>query len=96
MANTQFDTQPKNGQHFSTATGSSARNGTAISADAVTVHTSTDVYLKVGGGTVEASSSDYDMHLVAGAYIKLSMNGKTHIAARAVASEGVFYINDEK
>lgn len=95
MANTQYDTQPKKGQHFSTS-GTSARNSTSISADAVTVHASADVYFKVGDSTVTASSSDYDMHLVAGAYIKFPMNGKTHIAAIQVSSAGVFYINHEK
>ena len=95
MSNTTYKTSPKNGQHFSTS-GTSARNATAISADTVTVHCSADTYYKMGGIAVVASASDYDMHLVAGAYIELTMNGATHIAALQVTSAGVFYINDEK
>ena len=95
MANTTYKTTPRNGQHFSTS-GTTARNTTAISADSVTVHASQDVYFKVGGSSIEASSSSYDMHLAAGAYVEITMNGATHIAAIQVSTAGVFYINEEK
>jgi hypothetical protein len=95
MGNSLHKTKPKNGQHFSTSA-TSARNTTAISSDTVTVHASADVYFKAGTSTVTVSASDYDMHLAAGTYIELVMNGHTHVAAIRVSADGVFYINDEK
>lgn len=90
-----FQSAPKNGQHFTTS-GTSARNSTAISSDSATVHASADVYLKIGTSGVVASSSDYDMHLIAGAYVQIPTRGATHIAAIQVSAAGVFYINEEK
>jgi len=90
-----FQSAPKNGQHFATTT-TSARNSAPISSDSVTVHASADVYLKAGNSGVVASSSDYDMHLIAGAYVQFPTRGATHIAAVRVSADGAFYINEEK
>ena len=86
---------PVNGQHFS-YTGTSARNTTALAADLITVHSTTDCYLKFGAGTVTASSSNYDFHLVAGQYFYLRTNGATHIAAIRVSANGILYLNEER
>lgn len=88
-------TCPKNGQHFST-TATSARNTTAITSALTTVHCTQDVYLKLGDSSVVASSSDYDIHIVAGQYFYIRTNGATHMAAVRVSADGVFYVNGER
>ena len=74
-------------------TDSSARNSTIISGSAALgLFSTTDCYIKLGGSTVEASSTDYDMMLPAYIMRDIATSGAGYIAAVRVSASGDLHI----
>lgn len=89
------------GAHSIGVGSSSARNSTAFSADTrvIGLYATTDMYVRLGDGTVSASASDH--FFPAGVYYDISIGGDaaaldTHIAAVRVSADGVLYISEKE
>ena len=89
------------GAHSIAATASSARNSTAFDAETVVVSIYADVpvYLKFGGTSVTATTSDH--FFPAGIYYDVAIGGErmghsTHLAVlRADSTDGTVYVSEK-
>lgn len=90
------------GAHAINATSTSARNSTAFAADTqvISFYATVPVYMKFGGASVAATSSDH--YFPAGVYYDFSIGGGkvghyTHVAVlRVGSSDGVVYISEKE
>lgn len=86
--------------HKITATATSARNASAISADVgiVTVATTADVWMRTGDNTITADDAGTDgasTLVMAGAMIDFILTeAHRHIAFKAVSDEGIVVISE--
>lgn len=85
---------------ISATTGASARNSTAFDSGTrvVSVYAATPIYVKFGASDVAASSSDH--YFPAGVYYDFGIGGDqsghyTHIAVKAVTTNGSVYISEK-
>lgn len=88
------------GAHTISATGTSARNASAFDGGTrvISVYATEPVYLKFGGSSVTATSSDH--YFPAGIYYDIALGGEqtahnTHVAALAVSANGSVYISEK-
>ncbi len=86
---------------ISATTSGSARNSTGFSATTrvVSVYSNSDLYIKFGDSSVTAAASDH--FFPAGVYYDFAIGGddaahKTHLAARAVDTNGPVYISEKE
>lgn len=85
---------------ISAVTSSSARNSTGFDADTrvVSLYADAAVYVKFGDSSVTASSSDH--YFPSGVYYDFALGGgsaghNTHVAVKAVSSDGNVYISEK-
>lgn len=90
------------GAHAINATTTTARNATAFNADTrvVSVYTTGDVYLRFGGSSVSATTSDH--YFPTGVYYDFAIGGGkvgqfTHVAVlRAGGADCVVYVSEKE
>lgn len=89
------------GAHAISATGSSARNSTGFDADTrvISVYATVPVYLKFGGASVTATTSDH--YFPEGVYYDFAIGGDraghyTNLAVLAVDTNGSVYISEKE
>lgn len=88
-------------QSISATTGASARNGTAFdeATRVISLYATEDVYVNFGDNTVTAASTDH--FFPKGVYYDFAIGGgksgqNTHVAARAVSTDGTVYISEKE
>ncbi len=89
------------GGHSISATGTAARNSTAFNAETrvISVYATVAVYLKFGGDSVTATSSDH--YFPAGVYYDFAIGGDsaghyTHVSVLAASGNGSVYISEKE
>jgi hypothetical protein len=89
------------GAHTIAASGTSARNSTAIDSDTrvVSVYAEVPVYVAFGGASVTATSSDH--YFPANTYYDFAIGGGrsghyTHVAVLAVSASGNVYVSEKE
>lgn len=89
------------GAHAITVSGVSARNSVAFSSTTrvISLYATTDVYVRLGGASVSATSSDH--FFPAGTYYDVAIGGDetghaTHVAALQVSASGTLYVSEKE
>lgn len=89
------------GAHSITTSGTSARNSTAFDENTkvISLYATEDVYIKCGGASVTATTSDH--FFPKGVYYDLAVAGEgtaqyTHIAVLQVSTAGTVYISEKE
>ena len=89
------------GAHHISSTSSSARNSTGFNADTriVSLYATEAVYLKFGGSSVTATSSDH--YFPANTYYDVAVGGDrtghyTHVGVLRVSADGDVYISEKE
>lgn len=89
------------GAHAITVSGTSARNSTAFAdtTRVISLYSTTDVYVRLGGAAVTADSSDH--FFPANTYYDIAIGGDdtghaTYLAALQVSGGGTLYISEKE
>ncbi|MCD8496983.1 MAG: hypothetical protein LRZ85_02200 [Alphaproteobacteria bacterium] len=89
------------GAHAITVSGTSARNSTAFAAGTrvISLYATTDIYVRLGGASVAATSADH--FFPANTYYDIALGGgetghATHIAALQVSGGGTLYVSEKE
>lgn len=90
----QTTLRPMNGSDLElSVSDTTARSGPFTKSD-VTIYCDTACFIKLGGSTVEASTSDYDKYIPAGLPVDISNGGNTYMAVILASGTDTAYINE--